>query len=134
MDGWNTNDNHWWTFGYVKIYLIISVIHALGLGFKGEKMWWTIVHQNSHRIKQESCVCYQVIQLWIPSIVTLEWWWHFIASNFGQVKNVASMGKSKGKCMNDREFKQIEKVVWETSKCILNSLEAENVNLDLKFF
>ncbi len=36
--------------------------------------------------------------------------------------------------MNDREFTQIEKAVWETSKCILNSLEAENVDLDLKNF
>ncbi len=36
--------------------------------------------------------------------------------------------------MINREFKQIDKVVWETSKHILNSLEAENNNPDLKFF
>ncbi len=44
------------------------------------------------------------------------------------------MGKLKGKCMNDKEFKWIEKAIWETSKRILNSLEARITNLDLKFF
>ncbi len=36
--------------------------------------------------------------------------------------------------MIDRKFKHIDKVVWETSKCTLNSLEVESDDLDLKFF
>jgi len=36
--------------------------------------------------------------------------------------------------MNDKEFTWIEKAIWETSKCILNFLEAKNANLDLIFF
>jgi flagellar motor switch protein FliM len=44
------------------------------------------------------------------------------------------MGNLKGKCMTDKEFKHIDKVVWETSKCILNSLEVESDVLDLEFF
>jgi flagellar motor switch protein FliM len=36
--------------------------------------------------------------------------------------------------MIDREFKQIDKVVWETSKHILNSLEVKSDDHDLEFF
>jgi hypothetical protein len=36
--------------------------------------------------------------------------------------------------MIDRIFKQIDKVVWETSKCFLNTLEAKNDDLNLEFF
>jgi hypothetical protein len=44
------------------------------------------------------------------------------------------MGKLKGKCMNDREFKHIDNVVWETTKRILNSFEAKNDNFNLELF
>ncbi len=36
--------------------------------------------------------------------------------------------------MTDKKFKQIDKAIWETSKCILNSLEVENDDLDSEFF
>lgn len=44
------------------------------------------------------------------------------------------MENSRGKRMTDRKFKRIDKVVWETSKCFLNILEAENDEINLEFF
>jgi hypothetical protein len=44
------------------------------------------------------------------------------------------MEKSKGKTMTQKEINQIDKVVWETTKCIILSLEEENDDLDLEFF
>jgi hypothetical protein len=36
--------------------------------------------------------------------------------------------------MIDKEFKHIDNVVWETTKCILNFLEAKNDDSNLEFF
>jgi hypothetical protein len=36
--------------------------------------------------------------------------------------------------MIDKKFKWIDKVVWETSKHFLNTLEAKNDDLNLEFF
>jgi hypothetical protein len=44
------------------------------------------------------------------------------------------MGKSKGKYMNDRKFQHIDNVVWETTKCILISIEIENDGFDSELF
>jgi hypothetical protein len=44
------------------------------------------------------------------------------------------MEKSKGETMIQREINQIDKAVWETTKCIILPLEEENDELDLEFF
>jgi hypothetical protein len=44
------------------------------------------------------------------------------------------MGNSRIKHTPNKEFKQIEKVIWDISMHILNSLEVENNDPDLKFF
>jgi hypothetical protein len=44
------------------------------------------------------------------------------------------MENSRGKCMTNKEFKRIDKVVWEISKHFLNTLETENNNPNFEFF
>jgi hypothetical protein len=44
------------------------------------------------------------------------------------------MEKSKGETMIQREINQIDKAVWETTKCIILPLEEKNDELDLEFF